>query len=132
MFTRSHVKEEEGLSSPSARHSHELPQGHHQVHLDPVATELHTVTINRAPVLTLWCAVVAHYGPSHLEWGKSCMAGRKVAGMLAQSKGRSIGLYERKEDSDEEREHRHRQRVADREHGYRIKIAGCEMDRIRR
>lgn len=49
------------------------------------------VLINRAPVLTLWAAVVAErLGYDHetaLSFGKA------VAGLNAQSKGRSLGIY---------------------------------------
>jgi hypothetical protein len=49
------------------------------------------VLVNRAPVLTLWAAVVAErLGYDHeaaLSFGKA------VAGLNAQSKGRSLGIY---------------------------------------
>ena len=51
----------------------------------------HIVTINRAPVLTLWAAVVAerlgHDREAALTMGKA------VAGLNAQAKGRSIGIF---------------------------------------
>ncbi len=50
------------------------------------------VTINRAPVLTLWAAVVAER-LGH-KWDESLTLGRAVAGLNAQSKGRRIGVYE--------------------------------------
>ena len=47
--------------------------------------------INRAPVLTLWAAVVAqrtgYERPTALTFGKA------VAGLNAQSKGRNLGIY---------------------------------------
>ena len=50
-----------------------------------------TVTVNRAPVLTLWAAVVAerlgHDRDAALTLGKG------VAGLTAQSKGRRLGIY---------------------------------------
>ena len=49
------------------------------------------ITINRAPVLTLWAAVVAerlgHDRAAALTLGKC------VAGLNAQSKGRMLGIY---------------------------------------
>src|SRR5512135_2806655 len=52
------------------------------------------ITINRAPVLTLWAAVVAErLGHSRDE---SLTLGKAVAGLNAQSKGRRIGIYEEK------------------------------------
>jgi hypothetical protein len=50
-----------------------------------------TVTINRAPVLTLWAAVVAHR--LGFDWDESLTLGRAVAGLNAYSKGRSLGLF---------------------------------------
>lgn len=54
-----------------------------------------TVEVNRAPVLTLWAAVVAErlgYDPS-----ASLTIGRALAGMNAQTKGRRLGIYHEKE-----------------------------------
>jgi len=51
-----------------------------------------TIIINRAPVLTLWAAVVAERlgfdGDAALSLGKA------VAGLNAQSKGRRLGIYQ--------------------------------------
>ncbi len=50
-----------------------------------------TVSINRAPVLSLWATVVAErlgYEPE-----ASLTLGRAVAGLNAQSKGRMLGIY---------------------------------------
>ena len=51
-----------------------------------------TISINRAPVMTLWAAIVAerlgHDRASALTLGKA------VAGLNAQSKGRRLGLFE--------------------------------------
>ena len=50
-----------------------------------------TVTINRAPVLTLWAAVVAeHLG---YEPAAALTLGKAVAGLNAQTKGRMLGIY---------------------------------------
>ena len=58
-----------------------------------------SVKINRAPVLTLWAAVVAerlgHSRETALTLGKS------VAGLNAQSKGRRLGIYEDDRQADE-------------------------------
>ena len=54
-----------------------------------------TVQVNRAPVMTLWAAVVAErLGHGHEE---ALSLGRAVAGLNAQSKGRRLGIYEGKE-----------------------------------
>ena len=56
------------------------------------------IKINRAPVLTLWAAVVAE----RLGYGKetALTLGKAVAGLNAQSKGRRLGIYEEKSDED--------------------------------
>ncbi|HEY3288678.1 MAG TPA: hypothetical protein VGK87_00985 [Anaerolineae bacterium] len=49
------------------------------------------IKINRAPVLTLWAVVVAeHLGYDH---DAAMTLGKAVAGMNAQSKGRSLGIF---------------------------------------
>jgi hypothetical protein len=50
-----------------------------------------TVTINRAPVLALWATVVAeHQG---YDADAALTLGKAVAGLNAQAKGRSLGIY---------------------------------------
>jgi hypothetical protein len=50
------------------------------------------IEINRAPVLTLWAAVVAErLGYAR---GEALTLGRAVAGLNAQSKGQRLGLFE--------------------------------------
>jgi len=51
-----------------------------------------TIKVNRAPVLTLWAAVVAEqlgYDPQ-----AALTLGKAVSGLNAQSKGRRLGIYE--------------------------------------
>ena len=50
--------------------------------------------INRAPVLTLWAAVVAERLGYDME--TALTLGKAVAGLNAQSKGRRLGIYEEK------------------------------------
>jgi len=51
-----------------------------------------TILVNRAPVLTLWAAVVAErLGHDHAA---ALTLGKAVAGLNAQSKGRRLGLFE--------------------------------------
>jgi hypothetical protein len=58
------------------------------------------VKINRAPVLTLWAAVVAErIGYDH---GAALTLGKAVAGLNAQSKGRRLGIYEDSKEKKEE------------------------------
>ena len=58
--------------------------------------------INRAPVLTLWAAVVAE----RLGYEKetALTLGKAVAGLNAQSKGRRLGIYEEKSDEEKEKD----------------------------
>jgi hypothetical protein len=49
------------------------------------------VTINRAPVLTLWAAAVAER-MGH-PWESALTLGKAVAGLNAQAKGRTLGIY---------------------------------------
>lgn len=50
------------------------------------------IEINRAPVLTLWAAVVAERLGFH--WEEALTLGRAVAGFNAYSKGKTLGLFE--------------------------------------
>jgi hypothetical protein len=49
------------------------------------------ISINRAPVLTLWAAVVAQR--LGFRWDESLSLGRALAGLNAQSKGRRLGIF---------------------------------------
>eukprot|EP00252_Welwitschia_mirabilis_P013196 TRINITY_DN29116_c0_g1_i1.p1 TRINITY_DN29116_c0_g1~~TRINITY_DN29116_c0_g1_i1.p1 ORF type:complete len:218 (-),score=39.66 TRINITY_DN29116_c0_g1_i1:73-726(-) len=57
------------------------------------------IRVNRAPVLTLWVAVVAEREGYSFEEGLSF--GKAISGLFALSKGRRLGLYE---EEDRERE----------------------------
>ena len=59
------------------------------------------IKINRAPVLTLWAAVVA----KRLGYDEetALTLGKAVAGLNAQSKGKKLGIYEEKKE-DEKKE----------------------------
>jgi len=50
-----------------------------------------TLTINRAPVLTLWAAVVAER--LGFEREEALTLGKAVAGLTAQSKGQRLGIF---------------------------------------
>jgi hypothetical protein len=67
----------------------------------------HTVTINRAPVLTLWEAVVAErLGYDHQT---ALTLGKAVAGLNAQSKGKRLGIFEEPKGAQEDKEPKARQ-----------------------
>ena len=50
-----------------------------------------SVTINRAPVLTLWASVVAER--LGFEREEALTLGKAVAGLTAQSKGQRLGIF---------------------------------------
>jgi hypothetical protein len=60
------------------------------------------IKINRAPVLTLWAAVVAERLGYDEE--TALTLGKAVAGLNAQSKGRRLGIYEEKSEEEKEKE----------------------------
>lgn len=49
------------------------------------------IAINRAPVLTLWAAVVARR--LGFAWDEALSLGKAVAGLNAQAKGRRLGIF---------------------------------------
>ena len=49
------------------------------------------ISTNRAPVLTLWAAVVAER--LGFDWDEAVTLGRAVAGLNAQAKGRRLGIF---------------------------------------
>jgi hypothetical protein len=56
-----------------------------------ITRAMDAITINRAPVLTLWAAIVAErLGFTHEE---ALTLGRAVAGLNAYSKGRALGIF---------------------------------------
>lgn len=73
-------------------------------------SNIRTVETNRAPVLTLWAAVVAQRQGYTFDEGLSF--GRWIAGTLAQSKGRSLGIYEPREKSAAEMQQRQKRDLA--------------------
>jgi hypothetical protein len=59
-----------------------------------------TISVNRAPVLTLWAAVVAQR--LGFSWDEALTLGRGVAGLNAQSKGRRLGIFKPTEEKPKE------------------------------
>jgi hypothetical protein len=56
-----------------------------------MADDRHSLMINRAPVLTLWAAVVAeHLG---FDRDEALTLGRAVAGLNAYAKGKALGIF---------------------------------------
>lgn len=68
-----------------------------------------TVRVNRAPVLTLWAAVVAQR--LGFEWDEALTLGRAIAGLSAYAKGVSLGLIEPAPERVREERRRHGERL---------------------
>jgi hypothetical protein len=99
-----------------------------------------TIQVNRAPVMTLWAAVVAerlgHDANAALTLGKA------VAGLNAQAKGRRLGIYEEPPDPPEQPAQRRRPTggqprvtvlgrsvpVVQTDHGLRATVKGQPID----
>ena len=60
------------------------------------------IKINRAPVMTLWAAVVAER--LGYEEKTALTLGKAVAGLNAQSKGKKLGIYEEKTEDEKKEE----------------------------
>ncbi|MDQ2692844.1 MAG: hypothetical protein M3Y68_12480 [Chloroflexota bacterium] len=60
------------------------------------------IKINRAPVMTLWAAVVAER--LGYEEKTALTLGKAVAGLNAQSKGKKLGIYEEKTEEEKKEE----------------------------
>ena len=74
-----------------------------------------TITVNRAPVLTLWAAVVAErLGFNHEE---ALTLGRALAGLNAQSKGRRLGIFKPHEEKPK--------KAREKEHGEQFFVELC-------
>jgi hypothetical protein len=71
------------------------------------------IKINRAPVLTLWAAVVAERLGYDEE--TALTLGKAVAGLNAQSKGRKLGIYEEKSEEEKEKESKREKKPAETE-----------------
>ena len=68
--------------------------------------ERNFVMINRAPVLTLWAAVVAEV--LGFEHDEALTLGRAVAGLNAYSKGLALGLFQPTSEAIKERRQKFR------------------------
>ena len=67
------------------------------------------ILINRAPVLTLWAAVVAERLGFNRE--EALSLGKAVAGLTAQSKGRKLGIFTPTRDAVKKARAQHRAKV---------------------
>src|SRR6266404_4627111 len=78
-----------------------------------------TISINRAPVLTLWTAVVAER--LGFDEDEALTLGKALAGLNAQSKGRRLGIFK----SHEEKPKKAREK--ERGEQFRIELCGRPM-----
>jgi len=83
------------------------------------------IKINRAPVLTLWAAVVAERLGYDEE--TALTLGKAVAGLNAQSKGRKLGIYEEKTE-DEKKEDKKKEK---REEVEFIQVLGRDVPAVK-
>jgi len=74
-----------------------------------------TISINRAPVLTLWAAVVAQR--LGFDEDEALTLGKTVAGLNAQSKGRRLGIFKPHEEKPK--------KAREKERGERFLIEVC-------
>mmetsp|Transcript_8636 Transcript_8636/g.20797 ORF Transcript_8636/g.20797 Transcript_8636/m.20797 type:complete len:395 (-) Transcript_8636:63-1247(-) len=68
-----------------------------------------TLKINRSPVMKIWAATLAER--TSFSWAEGLSLGGTVAGLNAQTKGRSIGIYKQREDKSEEKEEKRKSRA---------------------
>lgn len=90
--------------------------------IKPKEEEVERIEINRAPVLTLWVAVVAERQGYSYEEGLSF--GKAVSGILAHSKGRRLGVYEDKDQQDRKRKRKQQQKEKEKYDVFGMRIAG--------
>ncbi|KAL2406414.1 hypothetical protein ABEF93_006328 [Exophiala dermatitidis] len=104
---RRHVKAEpEPEPEPSEEKQSQLTKSGEVSPPDTDAPEHKPIMINRAPVLQLWSASVAHRLYPELSW-ETCLAiGSAISTLCAISKGRSIGMIDPPDTADEERKRR--------------------------
>src|ERR1700722_7844900 len=74
-----------------------------------------TISINRAPVLTLWAAVVAQRLGFNED--EALTLGKALAGLNAQAKGRRLGIFKPHEEK--------AKKAREKEHGERFWIEVC-------
>jgi hypothetical protein len=73
------------------------------------------ITINRAPVLTLWSASVTHFLHPSLKWSTCLSAGKTISAICAVAKGRSIGTISKPDvDDSKKKEKQKKHKDADR------------------
>jgi hypothetical protein len=75
------------------------------------------ISINRAPVLTLWAVVVARR--LGFRKGEALTLGKAVAGLNAQAKGQRLGIYSPKEEKPKEAREKRKK-----DEGFLVEVCG--------
>lgn len=103
-------KKRKSAETTSAEYNHPGKRIKNSKTLKPAKTEhneeTHRIIINRAPVLQLWSACVAHFMYPELEWSTCLSAGSAVSTICAVAKGRSIGTVPAKDESESQEKKR--------------------------
>jgi len=68
------------------------------------------IVINRAPVLHLWSACVTRFLHRRLSWSTCLSAGKAISAICAVSKGRSVGVFEKPEETEERKREKEERR----------------------
>lgn len=85
------------------------------------------ITINRAPVLTLWCACVAHLLYDDLHWTTCLSVGGAIAAICAISKGQAIGAIGKPDAAEAERRRAERREKAKSKEGNQVEVVGFDI-----
>lgn len=80
-------------------------------------TKKKTISINRAPVITLWAAVVARR--LGFRKAEALTLGKAVAGLNAQAKGQRLGIYRPKEEKPKEAREKRKK-----DEGFLVEVCG--------
>lgn len=83
----------------------------------------HVVKVNRAPVMTLWAAVVAER--LGFDRDEALTLGKTVAGLNAQAKGQRLGIYKPSEKPAEKPAHERAARKVDEE--FAVELLGRQV-----
>ncbi|KAK3393986.1 hypothetical protein B0H63DRAFT_459649 [Podospora didyma] len=82
------------------------------------------IPINRAPVLELWGASVAHFLHPELSWATCLSIGSSISSITAISKGRSIGTISKSDPEEREKKRKRRTKDEDSDETREIKVMG--------
>jgi hypothetical protein len=87
-----------------------------------------TIEINRAPVMTLWAAVVAER--LGFDRDEALTLGKTVAGLNAQSKGQRLGIYERSEPDEQGKKASEQARSRPKDEQFYVELLGRSVPAV--